>query len=167
MDSTHESLANPRSLSDDDGDPAKEEPLPVRLEEELCPKGSVPLHRLCDRCRRMFDTLADEYARFVQAKSAEEREFEDWDVESCTLADLVEDQESCHFCAIVFSNLRYCCDLVPSYSVAFRLREVGIHHLGMTLGVEVREKDYYLTRIHIYIKPFTRESYALISKWLH
>ena len=110
------------SLSDDDVDSAAEEQLPVESEDELCPKGSVPLHQLCDWCRRMFDTFADVYTWFEGSP----RKFgiKPRKLESCTLlSDLVKNLESCHFCAITYSMLRDKDNLPPDCSVAFRVDE--------------------------------------------
>lgn len=146
--------------SHDDGDLAKEQRLPTGSEEELCPKGSVPLHRLCDRCWQTFDILQDAYTWFE--KSPNERGFKPRELESCTLADLVKGQKSCHFCAIVCSVLEDDVSL-PSYrSVTFELKSYvngPQPELDVYVWVEDTPKDFHCIPIRsfeceLYPTPF-------------
>ncbi|KAH8622146.1 hypothetical protein IG631_23252 [Alternaria alternata] len=122
-----------------DGDLAIQERPPVGSEGELCPNGSVPLHRLCNRCRRFWNVFTDESTWFENP--SEEGEFKDWRrLESCTLADLRNDQKFCHFCAIVYSILRDNDSLSPYCSIAFGLgpgMKVWIDDVGEIRGIKI------------------------------
>jgi hypothetical protein len=122
-----------------DGDIAIVERLPVESEGELCPKGSVLLHRLCNRCRRFFDVLTD--GSTWLGDYSEEGEIKDWRrLESCTLADLINDQKFCHFCAIVYSILRNNDNLSPYCSIAFGSgpgMKVWIDNVGKVQGIKL------------------------------
>jgi hypothetical protein len=163
MDTARESPAKPRSPRDDDGHPANEEQLLVRSDEELCPKGSVPLHRLCDRCRRMFDKFTDVYAWFDGAKSRIRIVFKSLELGSCTLAELVKNRKSCHFCEILSSRLGEYDDLPPYCSVAFRLPENGATYATSTLNLNVWVIDDSRAHFDICITSFTRKSCSIVS----
>jgi hypothetical protein len=123
-----------------DGTLAIEERPPVESGGELCPKGSVPLHQLCNRCQRFFDVFTDESTWFEDSPK-EGDEIKDWRMlESCTLADLINDQKSCHFCAIVYSILRNNDSLSPYCSIAFGSgsgMRVWIDGVGEIRGIKV------------------------------
>jgi hypothetical protein len=92
----------------------------------------------------MFDTFTDVHAFFDEAESPEKRTFETRGLESCTLADLVKDQKSCHFCAMVISELRDVHNLPPYCSVTLAIEEDRgrPNTLLMKLWVNDNERDY-------------------------
>ena len=117
-----------------DGDLAIVDRLLVESEEDLCPEGSVPLHRLCPRCRRRFDILTDESVWLVESPEGSEiksRRRRD----SCAPAEMMNDQKTCHFCAIVCSVLRDKYN-VPRYClVSFGTRTWG-SQLDMVISIK-------------------------------
>jgi hypothetical protein len=147
--------ADPRSLSDD-GDPAEEQLL-MRLEEELCPEGSVLLHRLCARCQRMFDTFTDVYTWLKEAQS---HHFKPRKVGSYTLADFSKYRKSCHFCEMVCSRLGNDNSLPEHVSVEFRLSRSG----GPNLETHMWTKIGYRGPIRFHFGSFTREMSSVISE---
>jgi len=84
--------------------PDDEEPTRIHSREDTVPEGSVPLHRLCGRCRQMFHTWEKSYAWFGRTKELEpSRGYKDY--EFCTFAELMESRDCCHLCEMLYSQI--------------------------------------------------------------
>ena len=86
--------------------PDDEAPTWTDSQEDTVPEGSVPLHRLCDRCSQMFDKW-DKVQDWFQAKH-------DLRLELCSrtnthkwyaLTELMESRQSSHLCEILYSQI--------------------------------------------------------------
>jgi hypothetical protein len=111
--------------------------------KEPCPEGSVPLNRLCDRCQRFFDNQTEVHAWFDEPQLPPD--IGNWSIphplfpdmrtsqtnpeasafEFCTVAQLMESQEFCHFCKMLISNLDNYDDVLPHEPVICQNRFYG------------------------------------------
>ena len=84
----------------DDKDPTRTD-----SQDDSIPEGSVPLHRLCDRCRQMFDTWDKTCQWFGATEGLEpSRGYERYEL--CTLTDMMKSRQSCHLCEMLYSQIK-------------------------------------------------------------
>jgi len=83
----------------DDKDPTRTD-----SQDDSIPEGSVPLHRLCDRCRQMFDKWVELYKWFGATEGLEPScGYKTYDL--CTLTELMESRNLCHLCEMLYSQI--------------------------------------------------------------
>lgn len=81
-----------------------EDPTRTDSWDDSVPEGSVPLHRLCDRCRQMSDKWDKSDAWFGPSKGPEP--FSGYETyELCTLAELRKSRHFCHLCEMLSSQI--------------------------------------------------------------
>lgn len=153
-------------VAKDAPDSVEEDQLLGDFQEVSYPKGSVPLHRLCKRCQRMFDALTEVYAWLDETPSPERRDFDPTgrELEPCTLGELAKYRKSCHFCEIVCSGMEDFNNTVSQDLVTFRLWECRGHEALLYMDVLLNGDPGSLQIICI--KSFTCELCPFASKCL-
>ena len=85
--------------------PDDEAPTWTDSQDDSVPEGSVPLHRLCDRCRQMFDSWDRSHAWFEATEGLKQsRGYEEYEL--CTLTEMMESRHSCHLCEMLYSQIK-------------------------------------------------------------
>lgn len=115
-------------------------------DEILCPEGSVPLHRLCERCREFFDTW--EPLDWLQNRELREiDEFTDFEKSFATVAQLSQSQGSCHFCMILLSQITNIEQLEPTTNFGLILNYFG--DIPISISIDGRKPFYASTWMRI------------------
>jgi hypothetical protein len=159
MDATYKNPFRSQNWTDDDGESNEE--LPLRS-EEVCPEGSVPLHQLCDRCRRMLDGWTEMYAWFDESGSRGTCRFESWIPDSCTLKELVRYRKTCHLCELLCSGFKDYVDMPLHNRIVCRVDGACDDRDRLYMDVELEGNPRSAQTI--YLKSFTCESYPISFK---
>ncbi|KAH6876261.1 heterokaryon incompatibility protein-domain-containing protein [Alternaria rosae] len=112
-----------------------EAPMRMDSQDDSVPEGSVPLHRLCDRCRQMFDTWDKTCEWFGGTMGLEpSRGYERYEL--CTLTEMMNSRQSCHLCEMLYSQIKQddgiplhkpiVCQIGPSFRGTLHISTRGI-----------------------------------------
>jgi len=123
-----------------------------------CPQGSVPINQLCDRCSRFFDTW--ELLDWCESQShRERRRFEN---DFCTVAQLLQSQESCHMCKMIAHSLSG--EPLKSRKIISFCDRYGSNWLEGPVGdhfrISVRVGDNGLRAPRLIARPYQRRFYS-------
>lgn len=105
MDAAHGTSTTLWNWSDHNGEPGIKKPSRTNIEEEPCPEDLVPLHQLCNRCRRFFDNWTEMHACFEGPPIVETNlDIKSEILKLCTVAELMESRDACHSCEMLFEQ---------------------------------------------------------------
>jgi len=95
---------------------------PARPARNPYPEEIVPLHRMCERCQRFFDNY--EMLTWLEDPSLDDHPDTDWPRNYsggvsglCTVSELLESRQSCHFCEMVAVHMGSWIDESPHESI--------------------------------------------------
>jgi len=122
-----------------------EEPTRTDSQEDTVPEGSVPLHRLCDRCRQMFDTWDKTCQWFRETEGLKpSRGYEEYEL--CTLTEMMESRHSCHLCEMLYSQIKHH-DRIPLHEPI--VCQIGLPSLWISPGKHLTLKMSLLSNDNI------------------
>jgi hypothetical protein len=134
-----------------------------------CPEGSVLLHQVCDNCQQFFDN----WKPFDIIANWGEVSYDEWEREFklCTISQLLQSQQTCHFYCMVLSWLGDQQHLDPTQTVILHAaddqyeEEVDDEEPGYMLVYVVLQPDpEHQCDACFYIKAFNGELNSEHSK---
>jgi hypothetical protein len=142
----------PQTRGDDDGDPDHEKLLQTEPKKEHCLGGLVPLHRLCDRCRRMIDISGvDELLEHDDFyKMDPYHKFQNFEL--CTVGELIVSREHCRLCEKISSRIRGFHDLRSSGIVTCSFTKIAYGVFGgssLAMNIRVREVRSFFAKLYV------------------